>query len=85
MVILLFRLYLLKVNIKVKALIILLKRRLICACNIQHLKKILDREVMIYTISRDTPIDTLEKVKPADLERIAEMVGETGFSTQISA
>jgi len=33
----------------------------------------------------DTPIDTLGKAKPADLERIAEMVGRTGFSIQISA
>ena len=40
---------------------------------------------MIYTISRDTPVDTLKKIELAYLERIAEMVEGADFSTQISA
>ena len=52
---------------------------------LQHLKKIQPREVMIYTISRDTPVNTLKKVELKDLERIAKLVETAGFSTQISA
>jgi len=51
---------------------------------LQHLRKIQPREVMIYTISRDTPIDTLEKIELPELERIAKRVEAEGFSTQIS-
>lgn len=51
---------------------------------IQHLKKIQPREVMIYTISRDTPVDTLQKVDLPELKRIASLVEQAGFSTQIS-
>lgn len=51
---------------------------------LQHLRKIKPREVMIYTISRDTPVDTLEKIELPELERIAKMVEAEGFSTQIS-
>ncbi|MCZ4695658.1 radical SAM protein [Ancylomarina euxinus] len=52
---------------------------------LEHLKKIQPREVMIYTISRDTPVETLRRVELEDLERIAKMVEDAGFSTQISA
>jgi len=51
---------------------------------LQHVKKIQPREVMIYTISRDTPIETLKKIELKELERIAKMVEAEGFSTQIS-
>ncbi|RXQ93022.1 radical SAM protein [Ancylomarina salipaludis] len=51
---------------------------------LQHLKKIRPREVMIYTISRDTPVETLQKVDLAELERIANLVEQAGFPTQIS-
>ena len=42
-------------------------------------------EVMIYTISRDTPDGAnLEKVPLAELQAIAEMVNELGIKTQVS-
>ncbi len=42
-------------------------------------------EVMIYTISRDTPDGgLLEKVSAADLRRIAQMVNRLGIKTSIS-
>jgi wyosine [tRNA(Phe)-imidazoG37] synthetase (radical SAM superfamily) len=42
-------------------------------------------EVMIYTISRDTPEGgVLQKVKPSELKRIAEMVNKMGIKTQVS-
>jgi wyosine [tRNA(Phe)-imidazoG37] synthetase (radical SAM superfamily) len=40
--------------------------------------------VMIYTIARDTPFETLQKVPSADLEMIAEKVRKLGIETQIS-
>lgn len=40
--------------------------------------------VMIYTIARDTPFETLEKVPADELEEIANRVQELGFEVQIS-
>lgn len=40
--------------------------------------------VMIYTIARDTPFDTLEKVPANKLEEIANRVRELGLEVQIS-
>jgi len=51
---------------------------------IELLKKIKPAQVMIYTIARDTPIDTLEKVSKEVLNNIAEKVELTGFPVQIS-
>ena len=51
---------------------------------IELLKKINPEQVMIYTIARDTPIDTLEKVSLSDLNAIAKQVERTGFSVQVS-
>lgn len=48
------------------------------------LKKIKPRQVMIYTIARDTPIDTLEKATPEELDSIAQKVESAGFPVQIS-
>lgn len=43
-------------------------------------------EVMIYTISRDTPEGgRFEKVPPRDLKKIAETVSKLGIKTQVSA
>jgi hypothetical protein len=39
---------------------------------------------MIYTIARDTPINTLEKVSLKELNSIADKVRETGFEVQVS-
>lgn len=40
--------------------------------------------VMIYTIARDTPFETLKKVPQNELELIAKRVNELGFEVQIS-
>lgn len=52
---------------------------------ISHLQKIKPKEVMIYTISRDTPSDNLEKISMNELEQIAKRVDAAGFKTQISS
>jgi wyosine [tRNA(Phe)-imidazoG37] synthetase (radical SAM superfamily) len=49
------------------------------------LKKINPRQVMIYTIARDTPAQGLEKISIDELNRIAAMVREAGFEVQVSA
>jgi wyosine [tRNA(Phe)-imidazoG37] synthetase (radical SAM superfamily) len=52
---------------------------------IELLEKIKPSQVMIYTIARDTPIDTLEKVSAEDLNAIATQVKNAGFLVQVSA
>ncbi|HSO89195.1 MAG TPA: radical SAM protein [Draconibacterium sp.] len=52
---------------------------------IELLKIIKPSQVMIYTIARDTPIDTLEKVSLHDLNAIAKQVKSVGFDVQVSA
>jgi wyosine [tRNA(Phe)-imidazoG37] synthetase (radical SAM superfamily) len=52
---------------------------------IKLLEKIKPSQVMIYTIARDTPIDTLEKVSAKVLKAIAEKVENAGFKVQVSA
>jgi hypothetical protein len=39
---------------------------------------------MIYTIARDTPIDTLEKIPADKLDAIATKVEKAGFKVQVS-
>jgi wyosine [tRNA(Phe)-imidazoG37] synthetase (radical SAM superfamily) len=52
---------------------------------LKAIRKIKPSEVMIYTISRDTPEGgQLEKVPLAVLKRIAAMVNELGIETQVS-
>lgn len=51
---------------------------------IELLKKIKPSQVMIYTIARDTPTDTLEKVSVHDLNAIAGKVKSAGFVVQVS-
>jgi wyosine [tRNA(Phe)-imidazoG37] synthetase (radical SAM superfamily) len=48
------------------------------------LKEIQPSLVMIYTIARDTPIETLEKISVSELERIAKRVEALGIEVQIS-
>ena len=52
---------------------------------IKLLDKIKPSQVMIYTIARDTPIETLQKVSAKDLNSIAIQVENAGFSVQVSA
>jgi len=47
-------------------------------------KEINPKEVMIYTIARDTPIDTLEKVSLDRLNEIASRIKALGIDTQVS-
>jgi wyosine [tRNA(Phe)-imidazoG37] synthetase (radical SAM superfamily) len=52
---------------------------------LKALEKIKPSEVMIYTISRDTPDGgELKKVPLAELNRIAALVNELGIETQVS-
>jgi len=52
---------------------------------LKAIRKIKPSEVMIYTISRDTPEGgQLEKVTLAELKRIAARVNELGIKTQVS-
>ncbi len=46
--------------------------------------QIAPRQVMIYTIDRDTPAAGLEKVKVEELQRIAQRVREMGIEVQVS-
>jgi wyosine [tRNA(Phe)-imidazoG37] synthetase (radical SAM superfamily) len=48
------------------------------------LQEIKPRQVMIYTIERDTPFDGLTKVPLDELNAIADRVREIGFDVQVS-
>ena len=48
------------------------------------LKKINPRKVMIYTIDRDTPVQSLQKISASKLEAIAKRVKEKGFEISVS-
>ncbi|MFO7617805.1 MAG: radical SAM protein [Bacteroidales bacterium] len=41
-------------------------------------------QVMIYTIARDTPVDTLRKLPTGELKAIARQVEQLGIATQVS-
>jgi wyosine [tRNA(Phe)-imidazoG37] synthetase (radical SAM superfamily) len=51
---------------------------------IEILRKIKPRSVMIYTIDRDTPLNTLQKVPVDELKVIARKVQEAGIEVQVS-
>ncbi|GAO27968.1 radical SAM protein [Geofilum rubicundum] len=51
---------------------------------LQLIRKISPKEVMIYTIARETPIDTLIKTPAKRLHEIAEQVQAIGIQTQVS-
>jgi wyosine [tRNA(Phe)-imidazoG37] synthetase (radical SAM superfamily) len=42
------------------------------------------KDVMVYTIARDTPVDTLKKVSQSELESIAQRVRDLGIQAQVS-
>jgi len=48
------------------------------------IEKIKPKEVMIYTIARNTPIKTLEKIEIDKLNEIAKRVEKLGIATQVS-
>lgn len=51
---------------------------------LELLKKVKPSQVMIYTIARDTPVETLKKASAQTLNSIAKKVEEAGFEVQIS-
>lgn len=52
---------------------------------IEALQRIRPKKVMIYTISRETPVKTLQKVSMETLEAIAEKVRNAGFEVTVSS
>ena len=50
----------------------------------EALKQINPRKVMIYTINRETPVKTLLKIPPSELETIAERLRKEGFEVSVS-
>ncbi len=51
---------------------------------LEALKKIRPRQVMIYTIDRETPVKGLKKVSREELEEIANLARKEGFEVQVS-
>ncbi len=51
---------------------------------LQLVREIKPKQVMIYTIARDTPADNLQKVSIDELEQIAQKVRAAGFDVQVS-
>jgi wyosine [tRNA(Phe)-imidazoG37] synthetase (radical SAM superfamily) len=51
---------------------------------LELLKKIKPSQVMIYTLARDTPLQTLNKVSEQRLNEIALKIEEAGFKVQVS-
>ena len=51
---------------------------------VEVVKKLMPKEVMVYTTARATPTDGLSKVPQAELEAIALRVAELGIPVQIS-
>ncbi len=48
------------------------------------LRRIRPKQVMIYTIDRETPVETLEKATKEELDAIAEQAREAGFDVTVS-
>ena len=51
---------------------------------LELVKELKPKEVMIYTIERDTPTYGLEKVTPKKLQEISNKVNQLGVTTQVS-
>ena len=51
---------------------------------LEALQTIKPRQVMIYTIDRETPVQGLQKAQPKILDEIAEKVRQLGFSCSVS-
>ncbi|MDH6313897.1 wyosine [tRNA(Phe)-imidazoG37] synthetase (radical SAM superfamily) [Parabacteroides sp. PFB2-10] len=52
---------------------------------LEALQQIAPRQVMIYTIDRETPVKGLKKVSKEDLEAIADRARRLGFDVSVSA
>lgn len=51
---------------------------------IEAVKKIMPREVMIYTIDRETPVNSLQKATREELDRIVELLSREGIKATAS-
>ena len=51
---------------------------------LEAIKRIAPRSVMIYSIDRDTPVKTLEKVGKEELEKIAIRVRNEGIECSVA-
>lgn len=51
---------------------------------LEAIKEIHPRQVMIYTIDRETPDHDLQKATPEELDRIAELIKEAGVGVSVS-
>lgn len=51
---------------------------------LEALKKIKPKQVMIYTIERETPLKGLQKVSKETLDEIADRAREEGFDVTVS-
>lgn len=51
---------------------------------IAAVRRLMPKEIMIYTIARDTPVDTLKKVPVSELETIADKARKLGIPVQVS-
>jgi hypothetical protein len=51
---------------------------------LEAVKKIVPREVMIYTIDRETPQDGLSKATKEELDRIVALLQESGIKASAS-
>ena len=51
---------------------------------LKAIKEIKPKDVMIYTIARETPTDTLHKIPLSTLQGIARKVERLGIKTQVS-
>lgn len=50
---------------------------------LERIREIAPKEVMLYSIDRDTPISTLERIPKEKLDAIAERVHKLGIQTQV--
>lgn len=51
---------------------------------IKLIEKIAPQQVMVYSIDRDTPVETLEKIQRTELEKIADNLRNKGIYVQVS-
>ena len=51
---------------------------------LEALQRIRPRQVMIYTIDRETPVEGLLKAKPEQLDSIARRIRELGIEVSVS-
>ena len=54
-----------------------------CRRWIELVKELKPREIMMYTLDRDTPAEDLQKVTPAEMAEIAKPLVDAGFKVQI--